>query len=911
MKLFFGLDLDSPRYPAPRQSTFGHFYLSPYTLLKTLENYLGLSGYEDNNEYLRIEVCRQTIQDLLTTHPELFFAQSFQADPFATAKDMLQRRDELLLSGWDFLPKAPMPSRLRDLAILELAFREHGNLRYGYADRYQQVLSQLKTRKPFLPFTEITICEDASLLPYRDEHLLRQVQQACAKPCSWQYQTVSPQAESASDLGQWQSFLHEPAGKEAGRALRKDGSLLLLRAPSSNEAAAFLAKLFVQNPTFRPVCFLADQAQQLDQACVQEGLPSLGLQSNSSARPSLQLLKLTPAFLWDPIDPYKVIQFVSLAIKPIDQDLGKVIGSLMARSPGIQSDRWNRAIAQFFQRLEDQHFSPKKIQSIQSQYRFWFTRKRYPIDQLAPKGEAINLFATLQTWAYEVAGSDSSNTNKTLYVLAEQAKRVREILESLPETEISNLQLEQIVRTIYEPAPVQMRSEEKDRLDYVLKPGALLAPMQELIWWNFTSGEPDYFFSRWYQPEWNYLHDLGIQLETPARDNQRVLKRRMIPMLQCRKQLILVIPEQVHGVSSNAHPLYGDLQACFSNLEDITIHTQGEEAIPLSGQEAPSPIWESLTPIPLPSPKPFLSIPQPEKLKQRVQETFTSLQALFYYPYQWLFKHQLKLRPSSILSVVKDQTLMGNLAHRLFEKLLSEPGLAEKNREDVRGWVAEHMVQLLKEEGSVLLLYGREPERIHFRNTLQWAAWALVEQIQNNQWEVRQSEMPLEGDFSGISIKGIADLVLHRGSEQMILDLKWRGASYREREIKNEEDLQLNLYAHLLAQPGEALPHTAYFIINKARILARNNVAFQEITGLNPDLDAHEIAQRILERMELTWKWRAQQIAQGVVEVRCSETLQALETHYAEADDDLLDLLEMRNQDAAFDDYRTLIGLVQ
>ncbi|MEO1713177.1 MAG: hypothetical protein AAFU60_07575, partial [Bacteroidota bacterium] len=413
MKLFFGLDLDGPRYPAPRQATFGHYHLNPYTLLKTLENYLGLSGYEDNNEYLRIEVCRQTIQDLLTEHPELFYAQSFRADPFATAKDILQRRDELLLSGWNFQHRASTPTRLKELALLEAAFQAHGNLPFGYADRFQQVIHQLETRKGLLPFTEIIICEEPDLLPHRDEFLLRKVQQACAQECHWQYQTVIPQAKTESDLHRWQSFLHTTKDKEAGRSLKADGSLLLLRAPSSNEAAAFLAKLFVQNPAYRPVCFLADQARQLDQACIEEGLPSLGIQSTSSARPSLQLLKLTPAFLWDPIDPYKVIEFVSLAIKPIDQDLGKVIGSLMARSPGIQSDRWNRAIAQYFQRLEDQHFTPKKIQSIQSQYRFWFTRKRYSIDQLAPKGEAINLFATLQTWAYELAGSDSLNNNKT------------------------------------------------------------------------------------------------------------------------------------------------------------------------------------------------------------------------------------------------------------------------------------------------------------------------------------------------------------------------------------------------------------------------------------------------------------------------------------------------------------------
>ncbi|MBK9489889.1 MAG: hypothetical protein IPO07_14775 [Haliscomenobacter sp.] len=61
--------------------------------------------------------------------------------------------------------------------------------------------------------------------------------------------------------------------------------------------------------------------------------------------------------------------------------------------------------------------------------------------------------------------------------------------------------------------------------------------------------------------------------------------------------------------------------------------------------------------------------------------------------------------------------------------------------------------------------------------------------------------------------------------------------------------------------------------------------------------------------METTLLWRLQQIRQGEVEIRCTPTLAVLESHYAQ--EDLLSLLEMKMEDAHFDDYRTLISLIK
>ena len=179
--------------------------------------------------------------------------------------------------------------------------------------------------------------------------------------------------------------------------------------------------------------------------------------------------------------------------------------------------------------------------------------------------------------------------------------------------------------------------------------------------------------------------------------------------------------------------------------------------------------------------------------------------------------------------------------------------------------------------------------------------------IQNNGWEIKETEMDLEGDFDNVSIKGKADLVLQRGNELIVIDLKWRGATYREKIIKNEEDLQLITYSKLL-QENKNWAHTAYFIIENGKLIARNNLAFKEVIGIAPESDHLEINKEVWRRMQQTYRWRLKQLAQGQIEIRTQQTLPDLEDAYAHQ---LMDLLEMKDTDAPFDDYRTMINLVE
>ena len=247
---------------------------------------------------------------------------------------------------------------------------------------------------------------------------------------------------------------------------------------------------------------------------------------------------------------------------------------------------------------------------------------------------------------------------------------------------------------------------------------------------------------------------------------------------------------------------------------------------------------------------------------------------------------------------------MGNLSHRFFELLFQED-ITTMDRDDVAKWIDTTAPELLKKEGAVLLMYGREPEKISFLNKVKYAAWSLVEMIQQNGWRVKGTELGLGGKFVNIGIRGKADLVLERNDEIAVIDLKWKGANWRQKLIKNEDDLQLVMYSRLLSEQDN-WAHTAYFILENGKMISRNNQAFKQAISVSPDQDFQEVNQRIWEKMIRTYQWRLEQLANGLVEVRTSQTAGELAEEYGA---ELMELLEMHEEDAHFDDYRTLINV--
>lgn len=908
MIVYFGLALDDIAYPLPKGTTGSVDYCGPQKLVLVLESHLGIIGHPPENEYLRIEQYRQALAVHLSTNPNAFFHTSFEADQFATAAKLLAMRDELLLAGWNFVGNQKNSERLACLAEIETLFEKPDrNLAFGFADRLMAILQYLEKRQQ--PIREIYLVEPFHLLPSHFQRLFKKLELLGANLIGLKGLSDLPEGES--DLAQFQKTLQDFPDFENGvnlkQKLRNDGSLLLLRSKRDTDLAGYLAQLFRHNSLLRPVCLIPNKNRALDNAVVQEGLPSMGIPSASLARPTLQVLKLITVFLWNPVDPFKIMEFVSLAIKPLEAELANRIATLMAQTPGLRSDRWIAVINSYFEELESRARTDRslKVDEIRFQYRFWFERRRYDIARTVPKEDVMEIFSYLHRWA-RLQFEEKDNKNNSLLVLGEQAKRIRDLLDALPETQLTNLELERIVRTIYEPAPVNFSEQELGFLPHVHHPNSLLNDVDKLLWWNFTLAEPVHFFSRWYKTERDYLENQGIRLQNPSDENELLIWQRRQPILRTKKQLILAIPQQVDGSEVHPHPLFGNLEATFSNLDGIIFDIDTEKGKAEFTKYFHLPNKIKLLHRQLGKPRPFLSVRAAERLHAREEETFSSLESLFYYPYQWVFRHKIKLSKSSILSVVKDTTLMGNLAHGFFERLFLQD-IQSLSKTQIEQWIEQEAKDLLAREGSVFLLYGREPERVSFIKKVKYAAWCLVNLIQKNGWRVVATEKDLEGKFLGIPVNGRADLVLEKEGELAVIDLKWRGARRREETIKNEEDLQLVLYSKLLTD-DHTWAHTAYFILENGKLIARNNQAFKEVNAISPDSDHVQVHERILARMQATYDWRIQQLQAGRVEVRCKQTQLDLEEAYQ---NQLLDLLEMRSEDAPFDDYRTLINLIE
>lgn len=915
----------------------------PAGLTRYLETFYALGGPTVNRTALRTEQYRQLIRAHLAAQDSPpFYAASFAADTFATAEELLARRDELVAAGYQIWhpPAADCPARLRVVHELEALVVADNDLPLlpGAADNLHLLLSALPERRH--PPLRILVNEPRPLLPPGLRRLLERLE--AQGEVIVRLPEPEPLAE-ASDLGRWQAALRRGT---PGGTLQGDGSLLLLRAKRETHLAAYIARTLKNTPAYRPGVLLSVRNQTLDNAFAAEGLPTMGVLSASLARPSLQVLKLITAFLWKPYEVARIMEFVSLVAKPLHWLLGQRIATYLADTPGFFGPRWYGMVEGFFRELaEDPAYSDSRIKEIRRQYEHWFGRRRYGRQERVPEFELRQLFNELREWALEerverrkqdARQQRPAGDHASLLVLAAQAQRALELLDAQPETDFGLLDIERLVRTVYEPAPTPFRPEEQGAPPTILAPASALhlpgqPPLQDLIWWDFIDCSTDYFFHRYYPHERTWLAQHEVQLNGPDTANALALWQAQRPVLQTRRQLVLCLPEAVDGSLVEAHPLLGDLEASFPEgaLARITLDIDAT-ALPAvadaTGWQLPT--FSAVPLRPLAPPVPQLRIERLRTAPPRAQESPTALEDLLYYPHKWVFRHQLAFRGTPLLQIASENRLRGNLSHLFIEQLLNEirQGKVAPEKTAVQTWIHTNAARLLQREGAVLLEYGQEPERIQFIRTMAYSAWSLVHYIEENGWQIRGSEEILRGELTpmgGQEVQGRADLVLERirdgQREVAIVDLKWRGKTAFRNLLRNAKDVQLCLYAHFAqhplvredtpASPSPARIHTAYYVLRDALMLARDEAAFTRIETVSSPEEAARVQQTTLAKIRATFDWRWEQFAEGIVEIRCAETIGALEDLYLDEPHEAR--LEMEDGDARFDDYQRLIGLVR
>ena len=165
MDLIFGLACDGrayPDFPGEGEGALHAAVVGPGSLIDILEVQLGLTGPR-GAEAVRIAAYAAKLRAALSTGSPPFYAASFARDPWATAKALLDWRDQLITSGWQ--GQTICAARIDNLARAEAAGPA---LPFGTPDRLCGVAAALADR-PRLNIANLCLVEPRAMLtpPYR------------------------------------------------------------------------------------------------------------------------------------------------------------------------------------------------------------------------------------------------------------------------------------------------------------------------------------------------------------------------------------------------------------------------------------------------------------------------------------------------------------------------------------------------------------------------------------------------------------------------------------------------------------------------------------------------------------------------------------------------------------------------
>lgn len=229
-----------------------------------------------------------------------------KADRWATASELFARQDELLLSGWDEVDSESLPDVVRDLAS---AVTGRTMTFPGEAKRLQRVFDALQAGQ-VLPPHRCVLHDGPETWP----PLWRKV---LAKLSVVEPPELQPPAVEGSALHSAQSVVRG----NAATGIEQDSTFRYVHTRSASASVEFIAAVLASAPDKLPTTVICceddDLASRLDACLSRIGLPTTGASAWSRAHPVLQVLPLSLALCWEPVDPQALLDFLTLPILPL------------------------------------------------------------------------------------------------------------------------------------------------------------------------------------------------------------------------------------------------------------------------------------------------------------------------------------------------------------------------------------------------------------------------------------------------------------------------------------------------------------------------------------------------------------------------------------------------------------------
>ena len=875
-------------------------------LLEWFEMHLGLKG-EDSSDLLRISPYKTAIAKAIEDHPDLYISSSYLVDAWGTTKQLLRWRDELQLALWDFDCDDESLPRLYTLSVVEGYLTD---LPPGINDRWRLLLDKLE-QKEDLPFlTKMTIYEpEASTNPFFLV-LFNVLEQRGVKII---YNEPKYNFDE-TDLGRFKTKLLNQSKIDKVSPLQ-DGTLTILRADNAKLIAKALASKLAKSKQLQPLFIIPERGELLEQAMINRGLPAMGYTASYEDGVLGQLLHLVTLFLWDPYDPEKLIQFLSIQISPIDTRLRVKLAEAYAEVSLVGSEKWQKAIENY--RAYCEKNNPSRVKTIQPKLDRWFSRQRYTITEGAPSAAVIQLYSDLKAWADSFVAKMHQDDHRLggLKQLSNQCKTLIEVikLEKSESGIVDALALTKWIEELSASSYMKAQQAELGAYSQVSNPAALSSTADTVIWWNFLeSSNPLSTSANWSEDEKLQLKSTYLYTDEMKLDHW--YWKLCNGILSCDKRLILCLPDKSNGELANVSQLYYDLEATFTELESLTDYINPTVAQRVLDEDLEIKSYPAKA---LPRRKATWNIAFKNVPERREQDSYSSLSKLFIYPYAYVLKYLFMIKSTQIPQVTISSLLLGNLTHHAAEDLWGDKKLLEYNEEELKKVVSRVLDEQIQKAGIVLLMPKNKSSLQEFREKTSKSLLHLVKLIKENGWTILESEKKHTLNDE-IPIQGYIDLVLERKGEIAIVDLKWGGASTRLKELIEERELQLIIYDRLLKEKDKRI-YLHYYIISSSKMLGRTKTAFEETITIETEEDALTHRKAIWDRMVNTYRLRWAQLEQGHLEVgdgMSAADIAGSEELYDNENKDYLDIpvssirTGRKKEEDKYSEYTNLIGRI-
>lgn len=824
MRIVFGWGYDGARW-SPTDS-LGEYITGPMGLTELFVGRLGLQAPSAVGVQ-RIAAYRNALAVVLqNTNQEpvsLWFATSFSVDPWATARELLAWRDELVAAGWtgQHAADAQQLHRINALAQVETVFTASPGWLPGFAD----ILRDISTELEWLVSQGISW--DVGISSIALEHARADL------PALWQRIL-----DHVEQLGVDVAEMPEPPPL---------GELRLIEADSVWEAATVGAQVHAAQGDSPCTVIAGSSTHLLDAERARHNVPTIGVREQSNLRPGAQLLSAFTAAVTAPHDVHAIASLLELPLAGIETASGtaevRLWPSVVRRGflaalrsqPGVAGSAWQHALQRIREHGEEALYElAETFDQLVAREPLVVTDAHYSTEALLERLRWLT--KRLQALRHNLDGEVAA-----LETAATHVSTVVEVVATYGEA-IAQHEFKAIVQDTCGTGGAVVDGQQQGAsatTDVVLTPGQLGRGTAPVIWWLPFDGTTGLARDTARAPELAYLRSQGIEPAGAEQLAKLQLESQLRAVRHRGKLTAIISKATVTGESSAPHPLLTFL------LDDIRVQHPGKTLEQVTEDvtndvhtESPAAtVRPELVTLRRQNSARFSVTPGEQLIPERM--SYSQWTNLLIHPIEWLFDKQLRIKPADRSQIPTGNQMIGSWLHAAVEQLVEDhlaettSALMQPSPEDIRATLE----QLLPVYAAELLMAGRRRQRLALLADGTRTIGTLFNTLAEAGARITGVEQPFETTIPGsrgkngqpLVLNGLRDLDVELADgRRAIIDLKYSGAkNLHARWIQQGIALQLAVYAHSINSQGGAgqlrrIP-TAYFQLKYGAMLTEFN----------------------------------------------------------------------------------------